>query len=56
VLLAVVAHAAINVVSGLKGAAAGVPAGLGEVALVSLVALFLTAATRGRLGTPRAGR
>jgi membrane protease YdiL (CAAX protease family) len=56
VLLAVLAHAAINVISGLKGAAVGDPAGLGEVVLVSLVALFLMVATRGRLGTPRAGR
>ncbi len=55
VLAAVLAHAAINVVSGLKAVAVGEPAGAAEVALVALVAVVLAAATRGRLGLPRAG-
>ncbi|MFC6432596.1 type II CAAX endopeptidase family protein [Nocardiopsis tropica] len=50
VLAAVIAHTAINVVSGLKGAAVGDPAGAPEVALVALVAVFLVVVTRGRLG------
>ncbi|WP_017569373.1 CPBP family intramembrane glutamic endopeptidase, partial [Nocardiopsis halotolerans] len=55
VLAAVVAHAAINVVSGLKAAAVGGSAGAVEVALVALVAVVLVVATRGRLGLRRAG-
>jgi membrane protease YdiL (CAAX protease family) len=50
VLAPVIAHTAVNVVSGLKGAAVGDPAGAPEVALVALVAVFLVVATRGRLG------
>ncbi|MBB4934889.1 membrane protease YdiL (CAAX protease family) [Lipingzhangella halophila] len=50
VFATVIAHAAINVVSSLKAAAVGDPAGPGEVALVALVAVVLVVATRGRLG------
>ncbi|MFC3520724.1 type II CAAX endopeptidase family protein [Streptomonospora nanhaiensis] len=50
VLLAVAAHAAVNVVTGLKGTAVGDAAGVGEVAFVALAALVLVALTRGRLG------
>ncbi|MDA0565102.1 CPBP family intramembrane metalloprotease [Streptomonospora sp. S1-112] len=56
VLLAVAAHAAVNVVTGLKGTAVGDPAGIGEVALVGLAALILVVLTRGRLGVATAGR
>ncbi|MET9782162.1 CPBP family intramembrane glutamic endopeptidase [Nocardiopsis alba] len=53
VLAAVVAHAAVNVVAGLKGMLVGDPAGLFEVCAVLLVAVILTLATRGRLGLRR---
>ena len=53
VIAAVITHAAINVVSGLKGAAVGLPASPIEVGLVLLVALLLLVCTRGRLGLPR---
>ncbi|MFY7065366.1 CPBP family intramembrane glutamic endopeptidase [Nocardiopsis changdeensis] len=56
VLAPVLAHAAINVVSGLKAVVAGSPAGAVEVALVGLVAVALVVVTRGRLGLPRSGR
>ncbi|MEU3020672.1 type II CAAX endopeptidase family protein [Nocardiopsis sp. NPDC007018] len=63
VLAAVVAHAAVNVVSGLKGMLVGDPAGMFEVTAVLAVAVFLALVTRGRLGlrpaddgrTPSAG-
>ncbi|GAB3211221.1 type II CAAX endopeptidase family protein [Marinactinospora endophytica] len=54
VLAAVLAHAGINVVSGVKGTVMGNPASAGEVILVALAALFLVAITRGRLGLRRA--
>ncbi|MFB8768994.1 type II CAAX endopeptidase family protein [Nocardiopsis alba] len=53
VLAAVVAHAAVNVVAGLKGMLVGDPAGLFEVSAVLLVAVVLVVATRGRLGLRR---
>ena len=53
VIAAVITHAAINVLSGLKGVAVGSPASALEVGLVLLVAVFLLVCTRGRLGLPR---
>ncbi|GAB3492978.1 CPBP family intramembrane glutamic endopeptidase [Nocardiopsis coralliicola] len=53
VFAAVVVHAAINTVSGLKGAAVFDPAGPTEVAAVGLVALLLFAVTKGRLAPRR---
>ncbi|MBE2998339.1 CPBP family intramembrane metalloprotease [Nocardiopsis sp. HNM0947] len=50
VLAAVVVHAAVNVVSGLKAVVVHDPAGVTEVALVLLAAGVLVLATRGRLG------
>ena len=50
VLAAVIAHAAVNVVSGLKGMLVGDPAGVFEVTAVLTVAAILALATRGRLG------
>ncbi|WP_407942019.1 CPBP family intramembrane glutamic endopeptidase [Nocardiopsis codii] len=55
VLAVVLAHTAVNVVSGLKATLMGDPAGVTEVALVSLVAVVLVTATRGRLGLGRSG-
>ncbi|GAA1754787.1 CPBP family intramembrane glutamic endopeptidase [Streptomonospora arabica] len=52
-LATVFAHTAVNVVSGLKGAAVGDAAGAGEVALVGLAAVVLALATRGNLALRR---
>ncbi|QVQ50902.1 CPBP family intramembrane metalloprotease [Spiractinospora alimapuensis] len=50
VLAPVLAHAAINVVSGLKATLVGSPASPVEIACVALAALLLMAVTRNRLG------
>ncbi|WP_017577126.1 CPBP family intramembrane glutamic endopeptidase [Nocardiopsis kunsanensis] len=50
VLAAVLVHAGVNVVSGLKAVVVHDPAGITEVALVLLAAGVLVLATRGRLG------
>ncbi|WP_026129461.1 CPBP family intramembrane glutamic endopeptidase [Nocardiopsis prasina] len=53
VIAVVIAHAAVNVVSGLKGMLVGDPAGTVEVTAVLTVAVLLTLFTRGRLGLRR---
>ncbi|WP_017607369.1 CPBP family intramembrane glutamic endopeptidase [Nocardiopsis xinjiangensis] len=53
VLAAVLAHAAINVLAGLKVAVVGDPAGALEVTFVLVIGAVLALATRGRLGLRR---
>lgn len=53
VIAVVIAHAAVNVVSGLKGMLVGDPAGTVEVTAVLTVAVLLTLFTRSRLGLCR---
>ncbi|WP_435107929.1 CPBP family intramembrane glutamic endopeptidase [Nocardiopsis synnemataformans] len=53
VLAAIITHAAINVVSGVKAVAVGDPASAPEVAMVALLAVILAVCTRGRLGLRR---
>ncbi|WP_117199238.1 CPBP family intramembrane glutamic endopeptidase [Nocardiopsis sp. TNDT3] len=53
VVAAIITHAAINVVSGVKAVAVGDPASAPEVAMVALLAVLLAVCTRGRLGLRR---
>lgn len=53
IFVTVLAHAGINVVSGLKATAVGDPAGISEIAAVALVTLLIIIITRRTLGAIR---